>query len=96
MKGLEVSSEASEAQAQEAKELGKHGGDHMPGDRKQVDDVNLLSQGGTQASYLTSRIKRDHPEILERMKAGEFKSVRQAAIEAGIVKIPTILEEKAG
>ena len=26
------------------------------------------------------------------MKAGEFKSVRQAAIEAGIVKEPTTLE----
>jgi len=42
---------------------------------------------GNSAAYLTARIKRDHPEILKRMIAGEFKSVRQAAIEAGIVKI---------
>ncbi len=38
------------------------------------------------AEYLTRRIARDNPELLERMKAGEFKSVRAAAIEAGIVK----------
>jgi len=94
LKGLEVSSEASEAQAQEAKELGKHG-DNQHTERG-CDNITSSSKRGTQASYLTSRIKRDHPEILERMKAGEFKSVRQAAIEAGIVKIPTILEEKAG
>ena len=36
--------------------------------------------------YLTARLARDHPGILERMKAGEFKSVRAAALEAGIVK----------
>jgi len=41
---------------------------------------------GNSADYLTARIKRDHPEIAERMKAGEFSSVRQAALEAGIVK----------
>lgn len=44
---------------------------------------------GNPADYLTARIARDHPEILNRMKAGEFRSVRQAALEAGIVR-PTI------
>lgn len=34
---------------------------------------------GTNADYLTARIARDNPDILERMKAGEFKSVRQSA-----------------
>ena len=29
---------------------------------------------------------RDRPDILERMKAGEFTSVREAAREAGIIK----------
>lgn len=38
------------------------------------------------ATYLTRRIARDRPDILERMKLGEFTSVRQAALEAGIVK----------
>jgi hypothetical protein len=33
-----------------------------------------------------ARIARDHPEVLERMKRGEFTTVQAAAIEAGIVK----------
>ena len=33
-----------------------------------------------------ARIARDRPDILERMKAGAFTSVRQAAREAGIIK----------
>ena len=44
------------------------------------------SKGGTSAEYLTRRIARDRPDIHQRMIAGEFSSVRQAAIEAGIVK----------
>lgn len=50
------------------------------------------SSNGTTKEYLTARIARDKPEILERMKAGEFKSVRAAAIEAGIVKVETGLD----
>lgn len=53
-------------------------------------DTTLAGRG---ADYLTARIARDRPDILERMKAGEFRSVRQAAIEAGIVKVPTTLEK---
>jgi hypothetical protein len=37
-------------------------------------------------------IERDTPEILEKYKQGEFPSVRQAAIAAGIVKVPTAFE----
>jgi len=48
-----------------------------------------LATGSNSADRLTARIARDHPDILGRMKAGEFKSVRAAALEAGIVK-PTI------
>lgn len=40
---------------------------------------------GTDPEYLTARIARDRPDILERMKAGEYKSVRSAAIDAGII-----------
>lgn len=37
------------------------------------------------------RLARDAPEILERVKSGEFKSARAAAIEAGIIKpVPTV------
>ena len=48
--------------------------------------------GGTSADYLAARLKRDHDDIFQRLAAGEFTSVRQAAIAAGIVKVPTTLE----
>jgi hypothetical protein len=35
------------------------------------------------------RIARDRPDVLERMKQGEFLCVRQAAIAAGIVRSGT-------
>ena len=38
--------------------------------------------------YITARIKRDHPEIAQRMERGEFKSVAAAAREAGIYNQP--------
>jgi hypothetical protein len=41
---------------------------------------------GNSADYLTARIARDRPDILEAMKQGKYRSVRQAAIEAGIVQ----------
>jgi hypothetical protein len=53
------------------------------------DNITFNSHRGTNADYLAARIARDNPEIHERMKAGEFKSVRQAALEAGLVK-PTV------
>jgi hypothetical protein len=40
---------------------------------------------GTSADYLTRRIARDHPDIFERLKAGEFRSARAAALEAGVI-----------
>lgn len=45
-----------------------------------------FSRGEGDTEYLTARIARDRPDILARMKAGEFKSVRAAAREAGFVK----------
>jgi hypothetical protein len=45
-----------------------------------------LSRQGTDPEYLAARLARDHPEILERVKAGEFPSMRAAAVAAGIVK----------
>jgi hypothetical protein len=43
-------------------------------------------KGGNKQKYLVARIARDRPDVLERMKKGEFLSVQAAAIEAGIVK----------
>lgn len=41
---------------------------------------------GASSTYLARRLLRDNPEIFERLEAGEFSSVRAAALEAGIVK----------
>ncbi len=56
-------------------------------------DIVRSTQFGNKAEYLAARIKRDHPEIASRLAQGEFKSVRAAAIEAGIVKSPTKLDK---
>lgn len=48
------------------------------------DNYNDLSQG-TSAEYLTARIARDRPDILEAMRQGAYRSVRAAAIDAGII-----------
>lgn len=54
------------------------------------DNVTPSDRGNSQ-TYLLRRLARDAPEILERVKAGEFKSAHAAAIEAGIIKpVPTV------
>ena len=64
-------------------------------DPRPSDDIVISrSTGlGNAADYLTARLKRDHDEIFERLAAGEFTSVRQAAIAAGIVKVASVLEQ---
>ena len=59
-----------------------------PGGRgkKSGTDSTSIPVCGETLPYLTARIIRDRPDIAERMKAGEFPSVRQAALEAGIVE----------
>jgi hypothetical protein len=81
---------SAQALAASTKPLQQQGGirKHNEG---QVDNIKLL-QGGTQSAYLTARIARDRPDILEGMTAGWFPSVRAAAIEAGIIKVPTSTE----
>lgn len=75
-------------------ELGEHGGKRNPygrkGKPKEEKDKNPLkpkTKGGTSAEYLLARLKRDHSAIYEQYKNGEFKSVREAAITAGVIKI---------
>ena len=48
---------------------------------------------GTNSEYLRARLKTQHPEISKALDAGEYKSVHRAAIEAGIVKVPTALDQ---
>jgi len=54
-----------------------------------------VNQGNTR-SYTVSRLERDHPELFERVKSGDF-SANAAAIEAGFRKktISLVLDPKA-
>lgn len=49
-------------------------------------DFIKVNHGGTSAAYLAGRLRRDRPDIADRLAAGEFPSVRAACREAGIVK----------
>ena len=81
------------------KELGNPGGVNNPDGRKgkknQGYNITLIKdpQRGTKSDYLLARLKRDAPDIAEDYFKGKFPSVRQAAIAAEIVKVPTALEQ---
>jgi hypothetical protein len=46
--------------------------------------ISQVSAGSTHADRIVARLKRDRPDIAERLAAGEFKSARAAAIAAGM------------
>jgi hypothetical protein len=52
-----------------------------------------IQTGGTGAEYLLRRLARLGDDWIDRYEAGEFPSVRQAAIAAGIVKVPSVLDK---
>ena len=51
------------------------------------------AKAGNRSDYLVARIARDRPDILARMKTGEFASVREAARAAGIIKDVSLIEQ---
>jgi hypothetical protein len=66
-------------------QLGTHGG---KGDDREGDDqgnnITLMADRGNDPDYLTARIARDFSSILDRMKAGEFRSVLAAITGSGV------------
>jgi hypothetical protein len=50
------------------------------------DVVRLTTKYGNNRTYLLSRIERDRPDIFMRFHDGEFRSVRAAAMAAGILR----------
>ena len=59
------------------------------GEREQADNCEIVSlppenQFGNSAAYQLARLKRDHPEVVERVISGEFKSARAAMREVGL------------
>jgi hypothetical protein len=69
-----------------------HHGEPGPGRGHKEPVAKHPRPSGMTKAYQVARIARDHPDILERMKAGEFSTVRQAAVAAGITKNPTHLD----
>jgi hypothetical protein len=63
--------------AETAEPLAEHGGDHQSEDFQ--GNKVTLKERGNKAAYLTRRITRDRPDVLARMKAGAYPSVRAAA-----------------
>jgi hypothetical protein len=82
----EVAGDLTEKEADaEARQILGHGGDRKSL-RFQGNNSNLEPlDRGNHSEYLAARLKRDRPDIHARLAAGEFRSVRAAAIEAGIV-----------
>ena len=70
--------------------IGKHGGDRRS--KAYVPKENKVKWGET-SNYLVARLKRDTPEIAQALARGEYKSVRAAAVAAGIIKVPTALQQ---
>lgn len=72
--------------------LGTHGGDRRsPKAREDQGDNVPLKQRSNSAAYLQARLRRDAPEVADALERGEHRSVRAAAIEAGIIKpVPTV------
>jgi hypothetical protein len=87
----------AQEQAAHPAELARHG--EVGNGRSRGAVITSTKRGETSAEYLTARIARDHPDILQRMQAGEFKSVAAAAKEAGIypkrVSVNLVSAEKA-
>ncbi len=60
----------------------KHGGDRKSKTFNPVTKTKLKRD----SNYYLGRLKRDYPQIYEQYQDGIYKSVRQACIEAGIIK----------
>jgi hypothetical protein len=57
----------------------------------QTDNISL--KYGTQSEYLKARLAKHHKTIFEQFKAGKYKSVRAAAIAAGIIEPQTPVQQ---
>jgi hypothetical protein len=65
----------------------------VPGKHHSSLSDNEEATQGTSSSYLLRRLARLGDDWMDRYEAGEFASVRQAAIAAGIVKVPSVLDQ---
>ena len=73
------------AEVHKTQPLAAHGEIGNGRKEKSRDDKITSTRGSTGQAYLLRRLARDAPDVLERVKTGEIKSARAAAIEAGII-----------
>lgn len=88
---LQLAITQAKAQPLAPAEIGVEGGKPGPGRGNKTDsDATRFNDRGQ--SYLLRRIARDQPQLLDQIGPDkEFRSVRAAAIEAGIIKpVPTV------
>jgi hypothetical protein len=50
-----------------------------------LDNYQVQHRGGTGSSYLEARLRRDAPDHAQALERGDYRSVRAAAIAAGII-----------
>lgn len=55
--------------------LKNHGSNRFSDSDNRVDNVKSTTKGGNSTDYLLAKIKRDRPDIAQRLSDGEFKSV---------------------
>ena len=74
--------------------LQHHGGDRRSEEAlkaRQDQPSDRSMKYGENTAYLKARLERDCPEVAAALDRGEHRSVRAAAIEAGIIKpVPTV------
>ena len=80
----------AERARQQKEEADAHKGGR--GNKVSTNSGRFRDQSCTSRSYLLRRLARQMPEILGRYERGEFKSVRAAALAAGIIREKTPLE----
>lgn len=66
--------------------IGNTNNSKVKGNNVTIDLDQSKSSRGNNVDYLLARLKRDRPDLIEKLTSGELKSPRQAALEAGIVK----------
>ena len=90
---LERYLERRESKLAEAKALGDLPKKGELGNGRRCDNSTPTQRGSTSATYLLRPLARDFPDILKAYEDGKFRSVRAAAIAAGIIKVPTPLDK---
>lgn len=63
--------------------LNTHGGDRRSDQHDKNENIRMIDDYGTSATYRIAKLKRDAPEFAARLEAGEFSNVREAERAAG-------------